>query len=553
MATDPLQHFQRQTLNWAREAQQAGWLPEAEVTRLESVESATPGDLFEAGIQRPLVVAFFGGTGVGKSSLLNRLAGEAIARTGVERPTSREVTLYLHESVQIQNLPQDFPVDKVKIALHRKEENRDILWIDMPDIDSVDIANRELVLEWLPHIDLLIYVVSPERYRDDRGWRLLLEHGHRHAWLFVINQWDKGDPTQREDFIRLLEEAGFQRPLIFCTDSREGKAAEDDFPQLAQTIHALANAHTIRQLEIRGISVRMQELREALKRAAEKLGPEEAFPELIKHWQALWEKTAQELRQGLDWKMEVLAARFAPRNTEGWFRGQKGSTPESGVEKQQRDSEEIWDSWAETRLHDAFDALLIEADALSLPGTPLREALSPFLKEAKDKMENHLQLSLRTALQKPGTTLHRFLYRATGILATFLPVTALGWVGYRLFTGYYQSATLPQNYLGIDFAIHSLLLVLTAWLLPYLIHRRLKPSLQKAALRGLRAGLEAGLAEIDQQFRQILEGLQREQQRFWKEYQRIMERQAEHEPASRPLDDETLARMLLAPPAAKAG
>ena len=47
----------------------------------------------------------------------------------------------------------------------------------MPDFDSIDQNNRHLVLEWLPHIDVLIYVVSPERYRDEKAWRLLFAEG----------------------------------------------------------------------------------------------------------------------------------------------------------------------------------------------------------------------------------------------------------------------------------------------------------------------------------------------------------------------------------------
>ena len=54
-----------------------------------------PSDLF-SNAERPLVVGLFGGTGVGKSSLLNRLADADIARTGVVRPTSMEITVYLH-------------------------------------------------------------------------------------------------------------------------------------------------------------------------------------------------------------------------------------------------------------------------------------------------------------------------------------------------------------------------------------------------------------------------------------------------------------------------
>ncbi len=544
MAAEQLQRLCNQARQWAARARQAGWLAQAELANIESVEARTPGELFESGTRRPLVVAFFGGTGVGKSSLLNRLAGEPVARTGVERPTSREVTIYLHKTVQIQRLPREFPVEKVKIALHQQEENHDILWIDMPDIDSVDTGNRKLVLEWLPHVDVLIYVVSPERYRDDRGWRLLLEHGQRHAWLFVINQWDRGTESQREDFVRLLGEAGFHEPIVLRTDSREGERVADDFEKLAATIRSLANAHTVEQLERRGISLRIRELGEVLGRALERSGEPESLDLLRERWREIWEKTAVELGQGLAWKTESMAERFATRDG-GLLQGLGKRPPDEQPESPSVDTGEIWDAWAQTRLQDALDSLVVEADALAIPAPPLRAALPEIRGSASSWLEQRLQGSLRATLLRPGTALQRFIYRTMGVLSALLPLTALGWVGYRLLTGYYQSAQAPQHYLGMDFAIHSLLLVVTAWLLPWLAHRKLKPSMQKAARRGLQAGIASGLAEIDQQVRQRLEKLQRELQEIRQDALRIMEEVGDAAPEAAPRGDGTLARMLV--------
>ena len=146
----------------------------------------------------------------GKSALLNRIAGREIARSSAERPTSTGVSAYVHASVGIDRLPADFPMARLHTALHHEARWRDVLFIDMPDFDSVAAEHRALVDRWLPYIDVVLYTVSPERYRDDRGWRLLLEHGREHAWLFVVNHWDRGDPRQLEDFGRtLLADAGF--------------------------------------------------------------------------------------------------------------------------------------------------------------------------------------------------------------------------------------------------------------------------------------------------------------------------------------------------------
>jgi putative ribosome biogenesis GTPase RsgA len=94
-----------QVKQWAQQAVTNQWLDANEVAPLLETDSRSPQSLFGtdqtgfkklSGFTRPLIVAFMGGTGVGKSSLLNRLAGQAIAKAGIERPTSREVTLYHH-------------------------------------------------------------------------------------------------------------------------------------------------------------------------------------------------------------------------------------------------------------------------------------------------------------------------------------------------------------------------------------------------------------------------------------------------------------------------
>ena len=184
------------TKRWAKQAHAAGWINTDTLGQLSHFDTRTPDSLFsttmlvEQKATRPLIVAFMGGTGVGKSTLLNRLAGKPIAKADVVRPTSREVTLYHHQTVTMQHLPEQ-QLANINVSQHDNAANQQVVWIDMPDFDSTEQRNKQLVFQWLPYIDVLIYVVSPERYKDEKAWRLLLAEGAKHAWLFVFNQWDR--------------------------------------------------------------------------------------------------------------------------------------------------------------------------------------------------------------------------------------------------------------------------------------------------------------------------------------------------------------------------
>ena len=78
-----------------------------------------------------------------------------------------------------------------------------------------------------------------------------------------------------------------------------------------------------------------------------------------------------------------------------------------------------------------------------------------------------------------------------------LPLAAICWVGYQVFIGYYTSNMTEVAYLGVDFAIHSSLLIAITWLTPFFILKKLKPSLEKSALRGLNKGLNTAINMID--------------------------------------------------------
>jgi len=472
-----------QSQQWLQRLVDSAYLESAAIQAVLQLNDRGPEQwLSRDGEGRPLIVAFMGGTGVGKSSLLNRLAGEAIAKAGIERPTSREVTVYLHDSLSIQRLPGGLPLASVKLGQHANERYRSIVWIDMPDFDSVELGNQRQVLKWLPHIDALLYVVSPERYRDNKAWQLLLAEGAKHAWLFVMNQWDRGLAVQFDDLKQQLAKAGFQQPLLFRTSCTE--PVGDDFEDLVRQIERLSGQTQMAELERRHHCQRLRELQQGLEVLMATFERRD-HAQLLRCQQALWPVFEQDVLQGLGWSLQQRAKACV--------------NPVLG----QADIV-LWDAWAQNRFSDLLDELIQQADRLELPLKPLRSALQPLRSRMAADVLQYSELHARQALLQPGNGLQRFLLRLAALSEVLLPLMAMAVVGYQVFAGYYHGAEGTAAYLGTDFAIHSVLLIALCWLIPFFLHQKLQPSLDVAARKGLEKGLRIALASIDAELRNSL-------------------------------------------------
>ena len=140
----------------------------AETLELETVEARAvertieerqgyPGDLYVLGLA--------GGTGVGKSSLLNAIAGADISPAGARRPTTRSPVALLPRGYEAEAAPLIEWLGGAEVQTWAGDGSA-VAIVDLPDLDSIEPAHAARVDAVLPKIDAVLWVTDPEKYDD---------------------------------------------------------------------------------------------------------------------------------------------------------------------------------------------------------------------------------------------------------------------------------------------------------------------------------------------------------------------------------------------------
>ena len=196
-----------------------------------------------------VLVALAGGTGSGKSSLLNALAGEEVSAPGAMRPTTAEPVAWIPANPEpgLTRLLDDIGIDiRIGQDLHPW-----LAVLDLPDIDSVVIDHRLRVDRLLPLVDSVVWVVDPEKYQDARLHRDHLGPLARHAdrFVFALNQIDRVGAGEvallARDFRRSLHEDGIEDPVMVLTAGDPPDGLPRGLDELLDAIRGLGSASEV--------------------------------------------------------------------------------------------------------------------------------------------------------------------------------------------------------------------------------------------------------------------------------------------------------------------
>jgi GTPase Era involved in 16S rRNA processing len=197
------------------------------------------GERLRLGADRT-VVALVGATGSGKSSLFNALAGVELAEVGVRRPTTGEATACVWSADGADALLDWLGVPKRQrtnresvLDADRQHDLHGLVLLDLPDHDSTALTHRLEVDRLVELVDLLVWVVDPQKYADEalhyRYLRRMI--GHEAVMLVVLNQLDRLSPAEAQtcatDLRRLLDADKLGAVRLLTTSARTGAGIEE--------------------------------------------------------------------------------------------------------------------------------------------------------------------------------------------------------------------------------------------------------------------------------------------------------------------------------------
>lgn len=192
------------------------------------------------------LVGLIGGKDVGKSALVNALAGRSITPSSSYGPGTEGVIAYAHVS-QVEALRELLEREvrgQYRIVTHELPSLRRQVLLDLPDIDSHFASHLQVTRTMLRHMLYPVWIVSVEKYADRQPQQMLQKVAAGNApnnFVFCLNKIDQLSGVRGQTSASSVEpgSADVQEKNVGQTEPEAAKELRDDFASRLQRTLAL--------------------------------------------------------------------------------------------------------------------------------------------------------------------------------------------------------------------------------------------------------------------------------------------------------------------------
>ena len=467
-----------------------------------------------------LVVALVGGSGVGKSTLLNAIAGDQLAATSEFRPCTSVPTVY-HPPGAV--LPFEGWNRVSGSALEH------MVIVDTPDSDTVVREHREIVAKALAQCDLILVCGSPEKYLDEATWSLLRPLQEERTIVCIETKAHDGTASIRDHWQKRLDSQGFAFDNYFRVNALhtldrklaggEPGPGEFDFPAfetflrqeltrdqvrrikrsnatglLRKTAGSLHERVGARAKALHGLRSRLDAAAVETTREACGVIERQLFSEPHLWTFAMGREMSLRAKGVIGTLYRVLdAVRSLPARAAAWTpfgrRGKSGREAAALLTDRGVMSEGV--SLASDAIETVYagkrSALALEFAKAGFDLAPSSEGLNTFLSDTRHHVAHVLRGPARDRIVARARLLTGW---AATAMADALPVAFLGYSGYRIVRDYFSGVPLPQGYFGHTAAVLAILAGMELMILS-LLGRMCAWGARHRAITDLRSALAA--------------------------------------------------------------
>lgn len=285
----------------------------------------------QARLSAPLIVATLGGTGTGKSALVNALVGREVVASDRRRPTTERPTIVCSPELDLDLLGlADIECAVVRSSSPSLEH---LVLVDCPDPDTTESAdardtNLARLRRILPECDVILVTATQQKYRSAVVAEELAAAAAGARLVFVQTHADTEDDIRDDWRAQLGEHHAVERIyrvdcLQALADRQAGRAVRGEFAELYTWLENRSAASSVPRIRQANCLDLIGETLDQCRRQLDRTAPaaEQLRTALQEHRKAVAAKVFGELEDELGTNLRAWEMRLVDRITQRWGPG----------------------------------------------------------------------------------------------------------------------------------------------------------------------------------------------------------------------------------------